>query len=459
MARIKKSLIVFFVSALVLLISSVPILGAVPPIQLQVNGAMVEADADPYLYQDYTMVPIRFATGPLNAVLFWDEKISTATLVKERITIEMSIGSQKIKVNGVDYELSVPVQKRNDRTYIPVRAISELFGATVHWVQETSTVQIAFPEDNNFDVIGYYYDAASLTMAHDYIEDFTKVIHFNYELKEDGHVNERTHYVPDRYEECDPLLRVNGKDNMFLVTGFSRDTLNKVLSSAVLRKQAIDDICAILKNEGYNGVNLDFESMPAEQRENYVTFVKELKQAMPSGKLLSLSLQPRENERQTWLDGYDYAGLAAAADQLIFMFYDQHYSGSLPGPVAGADWMERNIIYLLQYVPPEKMLAGLGCYGYGWPDDGGRGASTRIATAFDVAQRYGVTIEREESSGVPHYTYVNDEGQRRQVWFEDAQSLAQKAELAVKYRLKGIAIWRMGFFPNEVFDAILEAVK
>ena len=46
-----------------------------------------------------------------------------------------------------------------------------------------------------------------------------------------------------------------------------------------------------------------------------------------------------------------------------------------------------------------------------------------------------------------------------EVWFEDAVSMAQKVALARGYRVQGIAIWRMGFIPNNVLDAIFQQAK
>ena len=428
-------------------------------INMYVDGFPVTMDTEPYLYKDYTMVPLRFAASTLNATLLWDNDTRTATLIKGSTVIELTIGKEYALVNGEQVKLSAPVQLKDERTFIPVRFVSETLGGTVNWVNETSTVQIYFPRAVPFRIIGYYYDADSLTMARSYLSSFTDVIHFNYEVAADGQIIEKKKVNPDLYAECAPMLRVSSRGNQLLVTGFDRESLNKMLADPLLRNTAISNLYRLVISSNYSGVDIDFEAVNPEQRENYVNFVKELRAALPSYKTISLSIIPRNNDRQTWLDGYDYEGLARYADFVNVMFYNQSYAGSAPGPVAGADWMEECINYLLQYIPRHKIVAGLGCYGYNWPTAGGNGVSVRIAAALEMAEKHGAEILRDAKSGVPYYTYISDDGEARTVWFEDGQSLAQKAALAKKYGLAGIAIWRMGFFPDEVFDQILNAVK
>ena len=428
-------------------------------INMYVDGFPVAMDTEPYLYKDYTMVPLRFASGTLNATLLWDGETQTATLIKGSVVIELTIGKEYALINGEQIKLPVPVQLKDDRTFIPVRFISETLGGTVNWENETSTVQIYFPRQIPFKIIGYYYDSDSLTMAREYLSEFTDIIHFNYEITADGQVSEKKKINPDLYADCAPMLRISGRGNQLLVTGFDKESLNNMLADPLLRGTAINNLCDLARSNNYSGIDIDFEAVNPEQRENYVNFVKELRAALPSYRTLSLSLIPRNSDRQTWLDGYDYEGLAKHADFVNIMFYNQSYAGSIPGPVAGADWMEECINYLLKYIPRHKIVAGLGCYGYNWPTAGGNGVSVRIAAALEMAERHGAEILRDAKSGVPYYTYISDDGEARTVWFEDGQSLAQKAALAKKYGFAGIAIWRMGFFPNEVLDEILAAVK
>jgi len=202
---------------------------------------------------------------------------------------------------------------------------------------------------------------------------------------------------------------------------------------------------------------LDFETVSTFSRVDYVSFVKELKAALGSSYTLSLSLMPKTNDKQTWLNGYDYASLAKYADRCVVMLYNEHYSGSQPGPVASTDWYEETIQYMLQYIPAEKFHAGLGSYGYSWPVAGGKGTAVRMTAAQQIAAQYGIIIQRDAASGVPWFRYTKEDGIEYIVWFEDSVSLAQKAAIAKKYDLAGIAVWRIDFMSGNDWQAIRNA--
>ena len=84
------------------------------------------------------------------------------------------------------------------------------------------------------------------------------------------------------------------------------------------------------------------------------------------------------------------------------MLYNQHYAGGTPGAVAGIDWMETTIQYLLQYIPEEKFYAGLGAYGYSWLVDGGGGTSIHIKRCLWSWQRSMDLLYREMRQQVSH---------------------------------------------------------
>ena len=48
------------------------------------------------------------------------------------------------------------------------------------------------------------------------------------------------------------------------------------------------------------------------------------------------------------------------------MNYDQHQTGSGPGPIAAQDWFIDNLKDALKVVPKEKIICALGSYGYDW---------------------------------------------------------------------------------------------
>lgn len=429
-------------------------------IKIEVNGSVIVPDAKPFITNGVTMVPLRFVSEPVGAVLDWDQASQTATLYRNELVVKVTMGNKIAYVNGEPMEMLMAASTVNDRTFVPLRFVAEGLGAAVNWISKTSTVTVDFAGMSRaMKVSAYYYDYRSLDVLQNNIDTLNDIIHFGYLLRADGTISEKDGYNNDKFNsEGQAFAQNQGKRTLMLVTGFDRDILNTVLADPQIRAVAINNIKNIITGKGLMGVDLDFESVSAERRADYPQFVRELKQALGEEHLVSISVTNRNNDRQTWKDGYDYAALAEAADQLLVMFYDQHYNGSSPGPIAGADWVEESIVYLLNYIPKEKFHAALGFYGRNWPVDG-TGQSTSISNAFNLAAEKGAVIQRDEASGVPWFEYVSDDGTNRVVWFEDAQSLAQKAALAKKYNLAGIAVWRMDFITDDIWPSVINALK
>ena len=111
-------------------------------ITITINGAKIECDSKPYIKQDRTLVPMRAIFEALGASVSWDDATKTAIGVKDGIEVKITIGENVLYKNGEAIELDAPAEITNDRTMVPVRAISEAFGCTVNWDNDTKTVEI-----------------------------------------------------------------------------------------------------------------------------------------------------------------------------------------------------------------------------------------------------------------------------------------------------------------------------
>ncbi len=459
---------------------------AATDIKLYVNGTEVVPDVKPYMQNDRTFVPVRYATEPLGATLDWEGgSAQTATITKNGVVIKIKIGSKTATIDGVNHTLDAPAAVKNGRTFVPIRFISEGLKSTVDWDNSTKTITITDgggtitppaggtdtpstnpggnSSNNNlnknaFQYIGYYYSKASLEDLKAFQNELTGAIHFGYQLAADGSVNKKSSFAADEFHANGggyDIAEGAGMDTYMLVTGFSKSVLTTVLSDANLRAKAINQIAATMDERKLDGVDLDFESVDASQRANLVTFVKELRQKLGNDKRITLSAMPRSSSSQYWLDGYDYAGLAKYADYLILMCYNEHYSGGTPGAVASAPWVKKVVDYTInQGVSKNQIIIALGSYGYDWPS-GKNGSSLTNTSARSKAEQYGATIYRDQASGCLYYNYTDSSGVAHEVWFEDSVSLGQKAAIAKEYGLGGLAFWRLGFYTTEIWSSIL----
>ena len=90
-------------------------------------------NADYFIKNSRTMLPIRIVAENLGAHVGWNNALRKVTIEKSGIYIEIFIDSAYAKVNGKTVILDSPAFIQNDRTYLPIRFIAENLGATVLW--------------------------------------------------------------------------------------------------------------------------------------------------------------------------------------------------------------------------------------------------------------------------------------------------------------------------------------
>ncbi len=113
-----------------------------------VFGQSKSNDVAPKIVNDRTMLPARFVAESLGAKVEWDGEKELVTITGknsetgEDVTILITIDSEIAKVNGKEVKLDSPAFVENDRTYTPIRFISEQLGASVEWNEEEQQVII-----------------------------------------------------------------------------------------------------------------------------------------------------------------------------------------------------------------------------------------------------------------------------------------------------------------------------
>lgn len=116
--------------------------GRITPITVMVDGAKLEFDQNPVAINGRTLLPLRAVFDALGASVDWDQATQTVTSRRGDIEVKVTIGSDKMYVNGVEKILDVPAQALNNRSLVPVRAVGEAFECNVGWDGATFTVNI-----------------------------------------------------------------------------------------------------------------------------------------------------------------------------------------------------------------------------------------------------------------------------------------------------------------------------
>ena len=107
------------------------------------NNSPITFDVPPQVINERTMVPLRAIFEALGASVDWKQETNTVTSTKGNTTIQLTIGSDTMYVNGKAVILDSPACVINNRTLVPVRAISEAYNAKVDWNGDTKTVTIS----------------------------------------------------------------------------------------------------------------------------------------------------------------------------------------------------------------------------------------------------------------------------------------------------------------------------
>ncbi|MBE7015604.1 MAG: hypothetical protein E7417_02135, partial [Ruminococcaceae bacterium] len=107
-----------------------------------VFGEIMSNDVAPKIVNDRTMLPIRFIAEALGAEVKWNADTRKVTIVKDDIEIIITIDSDKAIVNNTVISLDSPAFIESDRTYLPLRFVSENLGAKVEWKADRQQVVI-----------------------------------------------------------------------------------------------------------------------------------------------------------------------------------------------------------------------------------------------------------------------------------------------------------------------------
>lgn len=243
-----------------------------------------------------------------------------------------------------------------------------------------------------------------------------------------------------------PLLTLtpfgaDGQFNNYLIT--------TVINNPTAKANLIDQIVKTLPMRGFEGVDVDFEFILAEDREAFAEFVAELREAVNTlGYPVSVALAPKTSDDQRGLlyEGKDYALLGAAADSVLLMTYEWGYTYGPPMAVAPVNKVREVVDYALTRIPSEKIDLGIPNYGYDWPLPYERGI-TRAKTignveAVQIAIDNSAEIFFDEVAMSPYFNYTQN-GILHEVWFEDVRSLREKFRVIEDYRLRGAGYWQI----------------
>lgn len=225
---------------------------------------------------------------------------------------------------------------------------------------------------------------------------------------------------------------------------FDGTRVSKMLATASSRTSHVNTLVNLAVGKGYDGLDIDYENLPAADRDRFSAFITELAGALHSaGKVLTVAVHPKTSEPGSWNgpQAQDYAAIGAAADRVRVMAYDYHWSSSSAGAIAPVGWVDEVAAFTVTQIPAAKVQLGMPLYGYDWVDTVGEGVTHELA--ISRMESNGAARQWSTTDAAPWFTYELD-GATHTVWYEDAQSIAAKLPIVDTYGLAGAVFWRLG---------------
>ena len=202
---------------------------------------------------------------------------------------------------------------------------------------------------------------------------------------------------------------------------------------------------------GFDGINLDFEGVPADAGPAYVQMIRELSNACRNAGLV---LSVDNYVPYAYNSHYELSEQALYADYVIIMGYDEH-TGENVGSVSSQPWLEDGIRRALAQVPKEQLIGAVPFYTRRWEIT--NSGTTSTALGMSEADRYvaeqGIPLSWDETSG-QFYGELVQGAMTQKIWMEDEQSLTLKSDFLKSEELGGIAAWRLGYEPSEIWKIL-----
>ncbi len=238
------------------------------------------------------------------------------------------------------------------------------------------------------------------------------------------------------------IMREHNVNIIPMLTNFYNESWNgknvhRIISDSINRQKIIASILFNLNKYGFRGINIDFEDLEEKTDENMILFQKKLYEELHKNNYLVTQDIPPGNA------DYNLEELTKYNDYLVIMAYDQHYATGEPGPAASIKWIESMMDKITNDVEPSKLILGLCCYGYDWPQNQtGNDISFQKAVSTASAQHRVPVFDNTSYS--LNYEYQDLHGIKHSVYFNDAVSVFNTMRLGYEYHVGGFAAWRMG---------------
>lgn len=355
---------------------------------------------------------------------------------------------------------------------------------------EDTTGESGITQNTDFELMGWLPDWAGVKGVESVRQNGAALDVLSpvwYEINTDGSLRSK---VPSNSGE---ILILAAENNLHVVPTIANFDFSKFAESVETEEKLqrqIDEIVAVVIENNYDGIDLDYESIEISEQDEFLRLVDGVSAGLrPQGKRVSLTLLSQWDEQGLSYKSFrqtrqvqDWEQLAPLVDEIRIMAYD--YTSPLavnPGPIAPEDWVRDVLDYAVERIPREKIVLAVHLYSYEWyvtsadyqealasgdPDplrfaeSSGYNlplASNRARSyTYDTIKTILAEEEADSNSQLGNYQgeqifrfdRINPQTQdleERLLVYIDPAGVAERIELARdEYGIKGVSFWRLG---------------
>jgi len=213
--------------------------------------------------------------------------------------------------------------------------------------------------------------------------------------------------------------------------------LAKLLADPARRKTLLNGIVGYLAANRFQGAVVDFEDLPQSAYPDLQSFLSELSKAFAPHRWIIALASPYDD------DSWPFADYAKLVDYTLLMAYDEHDNTGAPGSIASQSWFEENLDKRMRVLSPDRTIIGIGNYGYDW-SQGNPGDAMTFEDAAVAARDSQANIVFDDQTNNPHFSYMEDDNTKHDVWFLDGVTAYNQIHAADVYEPAGYALWKLG---------------
>ncbi len=348
--------------------------------------------------------------------------------------------------------------------------------------------------------IPWWQASAGIVSAKKHLSELDTVHPFAFEVDKNGALIEKTSLSGSNWQQFFADARKNNIAIVPTINWSDGAQIHTILSDTTKRNAHIQNIVNMVSNGGYAGVDIDYEQKLAETNPYFSIFLKDLKTAL-SGKTLSCAIEARTPPADLAKGGLktpqyanDYAVIGKTCDVVELMAYDQQRidvtlntarKGEPYIPVADSAWVEKVLKLAIKEIPTSKLMLAVPTYGREWtltvaPEWYKAYAPVQTLNMPNIemlARKYNLTAGKNKAgemsfsyfpSNSPYSvlnqlatppgtrqgfeaaakallfaTYAKTEVPVNIVWYPDPNILMNAKNLAKKYNLRGVSIFKI----------------